>query len=62
MSEKKEENFKKDHSAKDTAEAMAANMKANMENPNFIEEQELLKDEVRREVLKKRREILKNKL
>ena len=43
-------------SAAEIAGAMAGNMQANMENPNFIEEQELIKDEVRRKIIQQRNE------
>lgn len=46
----------KEQSAQDVAEIMAANMTANMENPNFLHEQELLRDKVRRKINKKRNE------
>lgn len=42
--------------AKEIAEIMAANMTANMQNPNFFNEQELLKDEVRHKIIKQRKE------
>ena len=48
-----EERKKEGQSAKEIAEIMVENMKANMENPNFLHEKELLLDEIRNEVLKK---------
>ncbi|WP_371806559.1 hypothetical protein [Candidatus Lokiarchaeum ossiferum] len=41
--------------AKGIAEIMAANMAANMQNSNFLNEQESLKDEVRSKIIEQRR-------
>jgi len=40
---------------------MVENMKANMKNPNFLDEKEALLDKVTKEVLKRRKERQKNK-
>lgn len=54
--EEKEEGKKKEQTADEIANSMASNMSANMKNPNFIEEHELLQDEVRRKIIQKRKE------
>ena len=47
---------KKGQSAEEVAKAMVENMKANMENPNFLDEREKLLQDAADEVLKKRKE------
>ena len=47
---------KKGQSAEEVAKAMVENMKANMENPNFLNEQEEIRQNALDEVLKKRKE------
>jgi hypothetical protein len=57
MTEKKK-NEKKDSkysSAREVAEAMVENMKANMADPNFLDERERRLSEAAKEVLKKRK-------
>ncbi len=56
MSEdRKEKEVSENQNAKEIAEAMAANMKANMEDPEFWENKERIQDDVRKKVLEKRR-------
>ncbi|TFF99325.1 MAG: hypothetical protein EU541_05195 [Promethearchaeota archaeon] len=45
---------KKKQNEKETADAMAKNMAANMRDPNFIADKEKIQDEVRAKILKKR--------
>lgn len=59
MSEEKEEK-KKVQSAKEIAEIMVANMKANMEDPDFWLKRERRRQKALKEVLKKRQERNKN--
>ncbi|MHA1518727.1 MAG: hypothetical protein ACTSVZ_03115 [Promethearchaeota archaeon] len=54
--EEKSPKTNKNASAKEVAETMAANMQANMRDPNFLEERELLMDRVRKKVIAKRKE------
>ncbi len=61
MKEKKEKKKKKIQTADEVAQAMVENMKANMNNPNFWDEQERYKEEALKEVLKKRKERNKEK-
>lgn len=63
MKEKKEKekNEKKIQTADEVAEAMVENMKANMNNPDFWDEQERYRQEALEEVLKKRKERNKEK-
>ena len=62
MSEEKKEKSGS-QSVKEVADAMAANMAANMADPDFFNKKELMLDEARREVLAKRkfRKISKGK-
>jgi len=53
--EKKEKEKAKGQTAKDVAEAMAANMKANMEDPEFWDRKERIYEEARKKVLEKRK-------
>ncbi|MHA1673010.1 MAG: hypothetical protein ACTSYI_05230 [Promethearchaeota archaeon] len=54
LEEEKSTKKDKNASAKEVAEAMVANMQANMRDPNFLEERERLLDQVTKEVLVKR--------
>lgn len=56
----KEKKEKKEQSAKEIAEIMAANMKANMEDPEFWEKKERIRQKAVNEVLRKRRERNEN--
>ena len=49
-----EKKIPKTQSAHEIAEIMVSNMEANMQNPNFQEEQDMLRDEVRRKIVKER--------
>jgi hypothetical protein len=60
MNDKEETEKKEGQSAKEIAEIMVENMKANMENPDFLNEKELRLDEARNEVIKERIEREKN--
>jgi hypothetical protein len=60
MNDKEETEKKEGQSAKEIAEIMVENMKANMENPDFLHEKELRLDEARNEVIKERIEREKN--
>ncbi len=53
--EKREKDKSKGQSAKEVAEIMAANMKANMEDPEFWERNERIKEEALHKVLKARK-------
>lgn len=53
MSEEKKE--KKGQTAREVAEAMVANMKANMEDPDFLDRQDRYREEATKKVLEKRR-------
>jgi hypothetical protein len=53
--EKKEKENLKGQSAKDVAEAMVANMKANMEDPEFWDKRDRIIEEATEEVLEKRK-------
>ena len=55
MSEK-ENQEKKNQSAKDIAEIMVENMKKNMEDPDFFNKREQIRHEVTERVLKSREE------
>ena len=56
MPEEKKENEKaKGQTAEEVAEAMVANMKANMEDPEFWDKRDRLLEEVTKEVLEKRK-------
>ena len=46
---------KKNSKTKEVAEAMVANMAANMADPNFLDDHERMQDEAAREVLEKRK-------
>jgi len=52
----KEKKVSESQSANEIAEIMVENMKANMQNPKFLEEQDLLRDKVRRKIVKERDE------
>ena len=52
----KEKKVSENQSANEIAEIMVENMKANMQNPTFLEEQDLLRDKVRRKIVKERDE------
>ena len=54
MTEKENEEKKEGQSAKEIAEIMAANMKANMEDPDFWDRNERIRQKVLDEVIKKR--------
>ncbi|MCP4762356.1 MAG: hypothetical protein GY870_11295 [archaeon] len=54
MSKKIDKEKEKDQDIEDIASAMVTNMAANMKNPNFIRENELIKDEVRKKIIEKR--------
>ena len=56
MSKEEDEQPKKDQTAEEIAEIMVENMKANMANPDFLKEQDLIREEVTRKMLKKRKE------
>lgn len=49
---------KKEKNAKEIAEIMVQNMAVNMEDPNFLDDQERIKDNVRHKILEKRRKRL----
>lgn len=46
---------KKNNKAKEVAEAMVANMAANMADPNFLDDHERMQDEAARKVIEKRK-------
>ena len=54
MTEKENEEKKDGQSAKEIAEIMAANMKSNMEDPDFWDRNERIRKKVLDEVIKKR--------
>ena len=56
MSKEEEEKPKKVHTAEEIAEIMVENMKANMANPDFLKEQDLIREQVTRKVLQERKE------
>jgi hypothetical protein len=56
MEEKKEKSEKTANTAEDVARAMVENMKVNMNNPDFLDEQERYRQNALNEVLKKRKE------
>ena len=56
----KDEKKKEEQSAKEIAEIMVENMKANMANPNFLNEKEIMLDEIRKDIIEKRNEREKN--
>jgi hypothetical protein len=56
MSNGEDEQPKKDQTAKEIAEIMVENMKANMANPDFLDEQARIREKVRAKVLKERKE------
>jgi len=47
---------KKSNTAEDIAKIMVENMKANMANPDFLSEQERIRDKVRAKVIQERKE------
>jgi hypothetical protein len=61
MKEKEEKKEKRIQTADEVAQAMVENMKANMNNPDFLDEQERYRQEALDEVLKKRKEKDKEK-
>ncbi|MBY9019163.1 MAG: hypothetical protein KGD66_10070 [Candidatus Lokiarchaeota archaeon] len=56
MEEKEEKKEKRIQTADEVAQAMVENMKANMNNPDFLDEQERYRQQALDEVLKKRKE------
>jgi hypothetical protein len=63
LTDKKEptkEELDNNSSADDIAKVMAANMAANMNDPNFLADKALMEDKVRREIIQKRKEREKN--
>lgn len=56
MSKEDKEKPKKEQSAEEIAQIMVENMKANMANPDFLNEQDNIREEVTRKVLKERKE------
>ncbi|MCJ7650425.1 MAG: hypothetical protein MUP85_17590 [Candidatus Lokiarchaeota archaeon] len=56
MEEKEEKKEKRIQTADEVAQAMVENMKANMNNPDFLDEQERYRQEALDEVFKKRKE------
>jgi len=56
MSKEEDEKPNKNQKAKEIAEIMVENMKANMVNPNFWIEKERIRAKVRDKVLKERKE------
>ena len=61
MEEKKEKNEKHPQTGDEVAQAMVENMKANMNNPDFLDEQERYRQQALDKVLKKRKERNKEK-
>ena len=61
MEEKEEKKEKRIQNTDEVAQAMVENMKANMNNPDFLDEQERYRQEALDEVLKKRKEKDKEK-
>jgi hypothetical protein len=56
MEEKEEKKEKRIQTADEVAQAMVENIKANMNNPDFLDEQERYRQQALDEVLKKRKE------
>jgi len=56
MEEKEEKKEKRIQTADEVAQAMVENMKANMNNPDFLDELERYRQQAADEVLKKRKE------
>ena len=56
MSKEEDEKPNKNQAAKEIAEIMVENMKANMANPDFLDEQARIRAKVRQKVLKERKE------
>ena len=56
MSKEEEEKPNNVHTAEEIAEIMVENMKANMANPDFLKEQDLIREQVTRKVLQERKE------
>ena len=56
MSKEEDEKPNKNQNAKEIAEIMVENMKANMANPDFLDEQARIRAKVRHKVLKERKE------
>jgi len=56
MSKEEDEKPNKNQTAKEIAEIMVENMKANMANPDFLDEQARIRAKVRHKVLKERKE------
>ena len=61
MEEKEEKKVKKTQTADEVAQAMVENMIANMNNPDFDEEQERYRKQALDKILKKRKERNKEK-
>ena len=61
MEEKKEKNEKHPQTGDEVAQAMVENMKANMNNPDFLDEQERYRQQALDKVLEKRKERNKQK-
>ena len=57
-----EEKPKKDQTAKEIAEIMAENMRANMADPEFLTKQALIRAKVRKQVIKDREERRKKEV
>ena len=57
-----EEKPKKDQTAKEIAEIMAENMRANMTDPEFLTKQALIRAKVRKQVIKDREERRKKEV
>lgn len=53
--EEKEEDKKKLQTAKEVAEIMAANMAANMKDPDFLDRKERIRQEAANKVIKERK-------
>ena len=53
---KMEEKPKKNQSGKEIAEIMAENMRANMADPGFLTKQALIREKVRKQVIREREE------
>ena len=56
MSKEEDEKPNKNQSAKEIAEIMVENMKANMANPDFLIERERIRQKAAHKVLKERKE------
>ena len=56
MSKEEDEKPNKNQAAKEIAKIMVENMKANMANPDFLDEQARIRAKVRHKVLRERKE------